>query len=125
MTITQFLHAAVLVQDLERSRHFYGEVLGLSECPRPFDFPGAWYQIGAQQLHIIVSQDYCAEQVDLERWGRNRHVALAVTNLEDCQTQLKAAEVPYQFSHSGRAALFVHDPDGNVIELSQVDAPSR
>lgn len=123
MTVTHFLHAALLVQDLERSRQFYGEVLGLTECPRPLTFPGAWYQIGSQQLHLIVSQDYSAQLIDPERWGRNRHVALAVSNLEDCQRQLNTAGVTYQLSHSGRAALFVHDPDGNIIELSQVDAP--
>lgn len=123
MTVTQLLHAALLVQDLERSRQFYGEVLGLTECSRPFDFPGAWYQIGPQQLHIMVSPDYVARQANQERWGRNRHVALAVSDLEDYQTQFTAAGVTYQLSHSGRAALFVHDPDGNIIELSQVDAP--
>lgn len=125
MTVTHFLHAALLVQDLERSRHFYGDVLGLSECQRPFDFPGAWYQIGEQQLHLMVADDYAAEQVDPNRWGRNRHVALAVSNLKECQRQLQAAGWTYQLSHSGRAALFVHDPDGNIIELSQVDALPR
>jgi len=124
MTVTQLLHTALLVQDLDKSRSFYGDVLGLSECPRPFDFPGAWYQIGAQQLHIMVTADYRAEQVDPDRWGRNRHVALAVTNLEEYQTQLQSAGLTYQLSRSGRAALFVHDPDGNIIELSQMDAVS-
>ncbi|MGE5334009.1 MAG: VOC family protein, partial [Nitrososphaerota archaeon] len=36
-------HSALVVQDLDRSRVFYGEVLGLVEVPRPksFDFRGA------------------------------------------------------------------------------------
>ncbi len=126
MTVTQLLHTALLVQDLKRSRSFYGDVLGLSECHRPFDFPGAWYQIGTQQLHVMVAANYKADQVDPDRWGRNRHVALAVTDLEEYQARLQAAGLTYQLSHSGRAALFVHDPDGNIIELSQVDAaPSQ
>jgi catechol-2,3-dioxygenase len=36
-------HAALLVKDVERSRRFYGQVLGMEEVPRPsnFTFPGA------------------------------------------------------------------------------------
>jgi glyoxylase I family protein len=54
--ITQLLHAALLVQDLEKARHFYGEVLGLIECHRPLDFPGSWYQLEFRQnqFHRLV-----------------------------------------------------------------------
>ena len=48
-------HVAVSVTDLERAQHFYGEVLGFRELERPpFDFPGAWYELGDRQLHLIV-----------------------------------------------------------------------
>jgi glyoxylase I family protein len=47
-------HAAVPVRDVARSKEFYGEVLGLLEIKRPrFDFGGAWYGVGDQQLHLI------------------------------------------------------------------------
>ncbi|NJM67405.1 MAG: glyoxalase [Acaryochloris sp. RU_4_1] len=118
--ITQLLHAALLVQDLEKARHFYGEVLGLIECHRPLDFPGAWYQIGNQQLHLIVATDARVDQIASERWGRNRHLAFAVTDLKECQQHLQMAGCTYQLSRSGRSALFVCDSDGNLIELSQV-----
>jgi glyoxylase I family protein len=40
-------HVSISVTDLDQARHFYGDLLGLSEIPRPpFDFPGAWYQLG-------------------------------------------------------------------------------
>ena len=48
-------HISIPATDLERSRHFYGEILGLNEIDRPtFDVPGIWYQLGEHQLHLIV-----------------------------------------------------------------------
>src|SRR5262245_42906257 len=56
MDIQVLHHVAVNVRDLERSRQFYREVLGLSEVPRPdFPFPGIWFRLaGEQRLHLIV-----------------------------------------------------------------------
>ena len=49
-------HVSLVVSDLEQSRRFYREILGLAEIPRPnFPFPGAWFGVGStQQLHLIV-----------------------------------------------------------------------
>lgn len=48
-------HVSLSVTDLQKAKHFYGALLGFKELKRPpFDFPGAWYQIGDQQLHLIV-----------------------------------------------------------------------
>jgi catechol 2,3-dioxygenase-like lactoylglutathione lyase family enzyme len=41
-----FSHVSVTVTDVEKARWFYGQVLGLSELPRPdFGFPGIWYRL--------------------------------------------------------------------------------
>src|SRR5260221_12681640 len=44
MNIRKLDHVSFLVKDVERSRRFYGQVLGLREIPRPstVDNPGAW-----------------------------------------------------------------------------------
>jgi len=56
MKIQTIHHVSLNVTDLERSRRFYREILGLEEIARPpFDFPGAWFGVaGGQQLHLIV-----------------------------------------------------------------------
>lgn len=121
MQITQYLHAAILVSDLVKSSHFYGTILGLSPIDRPLKFPGIWYQLGDIQLHLIEAERVPDRLVD-ERWGRNYHLALAVADLEAAKRQLLAHHCPVQMSASGRAALFTRDPDGNIIELSEVSS---
>lgn len=120
MQITQSLHAAILVANLEQSEHFYGKILGLSKVERSLKFPGAWYEIGNFQIHLIVSDKIAPDTVDTEKWGRNRHLAFAVSDLDAAKGQLISHNCPFQLSASGRPALFTHDPDGNIIELSQV-----
>lgn len=117
--ITQPLHAAILVSNLEQSEQFYGTILGLKKVERPLNFPGTWYQVGDFQIHLIVAPEVIPDQVNPDKWGRNRHLAFAVTDLEAAKQQLIISQCPVQMSGSGRAALFTQDPDHNLIELSQ------
>jgi catechol 2,3-dioxygenase-like lactoylglutathione lyase family enzyme len=55
-----------------------------------------------------------------EHGGRDRHIAMAVNDLDDIRDRLDAEDVRYTLSRSGRKALFCHDPDGNTVELIQV-----
>lgn len=119
MQITQCLHTAVIVRDLEKAEHFYGNVLGLSKVERVLKYPGAWYQVGEYQIHLIVDSSIEPKLQNPEKWGRNPHVALSVADLDAAKTQLSAHGCSTQMSASGRAALFTQDPDGNIIELSQ------
>lgn len=120
MEITQPLHTALLVSDLAQAEQFYGTVLGLQKVVRSLNYPGVWYQIGTYQLHLIVDETSTAPLHNAEKWGRNRHIALGVTDLTAAQSRLQQHGYPFQLSASGRAALFTRDPDGNVIELTQV-----
>lgn len=119
MTILQPLHAALLVSDLEQSAWFYGTVLELPLDQRPLKFPGLWYQIGDFQIHLIASTLILPDRVNAEKWGRNRHLAFAVKDLDTLKSRLMEYGCPVQMSASGRAALFTQDPDGNILELSQ------
>jgi glyoxylase I family protein len=120
MAATQFLHAALLVTNLDAAKHFYETVLELTPVERNLTFPGQWYQMGAVQLHLIVADALIGDRVNAQKWGRNRHIALAVTDLDAMKQRLERYGCEAQMSASGRAALFVCDPDGNLIELAQV-----
>ncbi|WP_416676793.1 VOC family protein [Egbenema bharatensis] len=129
MHITRYLHTAILVTDLEQAMHFYSTVLGLEKVDRPLKYPGVWYQLGEIQVHLIVDEllprrvgvgSGSSRLHNPEKWGRNPHLALGVDNLEAAKAHLMAHNCPIQLSASGRSALFTQDPDGNVVELTQI-----
>ncbi|WP_049858485.1 VOC family protein [Gloeothece citriformis] len=118
MQIVKCLHTAILVSDLEKAEQFYSQVLGLTKVDRPFSYSGIWYQIGDYQIHLIVDSNLKITHQNEEKWGRNPHFALTVTDLEAVKEKLHHYQCPYQMSASGRPALFTQDPDGNIIELT-------
>jgi glyoxylase I family protein len=112
-------HVSVLVSDTARALRFYCDLLGLStNDSRPaMDYPGAWLDVGAQQIHLIELPGNMAAGPEVEHGGRDRHLALTVADLESVRTRLESGGVMYTQSRSGRRALFCRDPDGNAIEL--------
>jgi glyoxylase I family protein len=122
MAVERIHHVAVNVTDLAQSRRFYTEVLGLSEIPRPdFDFPGAWFALGAQQLHLIVHPPARTLRETKEIDSRDGHFALRVRSYLEALDHLRALEVPHSARPQGKTSfqqIFITDPDGNVIELN-------
>lgn len=122
--LTRILHVSLIVADLDRALDFYNAVLELPiDSDRPeLGYPGAWLNIGVQQIHLLQLPNCDPITGRPEHGGRDRHVALAVSDLERLVARLTAANVPLTYSRSGRAALFCRDPDGNALEfIEQVD----
>lgn len=116
MELRKLLHAGLLISDLERSRRFYNGILGLKEKPRPaFDFPGAWYDLGESELHLIVTRETLPRPE--ARPSRDFHVSFLIDDYEATKQALNNAGVPFREGSSGIAQIFVRDPDGNLIEL--------
>lgn len=120
--IKHMLHAGLIVSDLTRSRAFYEGLLGLTPNPaRPdFGFEGVWYDIGHNQIHLMVVPNPYADVVRPQHGGRDHHIAFAVDDVAPIRAALDAAGVAYSMSKSGRAAVFCRDPDGNALEFSAV-----
>src|SRR5690349_21622694 len=73
LKIHELNHVAIHVRDLEASIRFYGEILELPRLPRPaFNFPGAWFALGSQELHLIDDPDLPPNS------RRHHHFALRV-----------------------------------------------
>ena len=117
-------HVSLLVADTARALDFYHGLLGLEiDMSRPeMDFPGAWLNVGAGQIHLLELPDAISQAVLPEHGGRDRHVAMNMTDLDALRGALAAAGIRYTLSRSGRPALFCRDPDGNAIELVEVPA---
>ena len=121
--ISGFLHATLIVSDLKQACAFYEAVLGLNpSLARPaMSFEGVWYEIGPQQIHLMALPNPDPVEGRPAHGGRDRHIALAVTDLTEFKQRLEQAAIGYTLSSSGRPALFCRDPDGNAIELVQLD----
>ncbi len=111
-------HVSLLVADTERALGFYRDILGLRPAARPaLGFPGAWLQLGDQQIHLLELPNPDPVDGRPEHGGRDRHVAFAVGALDAITERLENAGIPYTRSRSGRPAIFCRDPDGNAMEL--------
>lgn len=118
--INGILHATFLTSDLPKARSFYEGVLGLKvNVARPaMSFEGVWYDIGLnQQLHLMQLPNPELGLQRPEHGGRDRHVALAVSDFTRVIARLNEAGVAYTVSQSGRRALFCRDPDQNALEF--------
>ena len=122
--IRGILHATFLTADLPRSRTFYEGVLGLRPNPNRPDlgFEGAWYDIpGNQQIHLMLLSNPETGLARPSHGGRDRHVALAVSDFEKLIARLNQSGITYTLSKSGRRALFCRDPDQNALEFIAAD----
>ena len=118
--ITGILHATFLTTDLAKACTFYEGVLGMRPNPnRPsMSYDGVWYDVAdKQQIHLMLLPDPEAGLQRPAHGGRDRHVALAVSDIAKLVERLDRAGIVYTLSQSGRRALFCRDPDGNALEF--------
>jgi glyoxylase I family protein len=115
-------HTSFLTSDLAKSRQFYEVVLGLALANnRPqMSFEGVWYDITpTQQIHLMLLPNPEAGLQRPAHGGRDRHMALLVSDITKLTECLSAAGVAYTQSQSGRQAIFCRDPDGNALEFME------
>ena len=114
-------HVSLNVADVDAACHFYEEVLGLTRIERPdFGFPGAWFDTGGGQIHLLEVGDHTAPD--------GQHFAFRVDDIDAVHADLVAkgidvSEPSAGFPGAGRQA-FLKDPSGNLIELNQPDRPA-
>src|ERR1051326_9574928 len=115
-------HVTISVTDLERAKSFYAAVLGLDERERPaFDFPGAWYDLGDRQLHLVVHEETKTLRGTTKVDPRDAHFALRVNDFESMLERLRSHGfdvVESRVNPTLWMQMYTTDPDGNVIELN-------
>lgn len=112
-------HVSLIISDLERSKTFYHDILGLDiDENRPdLGFDGLWLKVGEQQIHLLLLENPDPVEGRPQHGGRDRHVAFSVTDFEQLVDRLRQGNVAFTLSRSGRKALFCRDPDGNALEF--------
>ncbi len=113
-------HSSLIVSNTVESLKFYCDLIGLQQTERPdLGFPGAWLQLGAQQIHLLELENPDPTTGRPVHGGRDRHIALSVEDLAPIKDTLDRTGTVYTLSISGRKALFCRDPDGNALEILQ------
>jgi glyoxylase I family protein len=113
--VTQIDHVSVIITDVERSRRFYQDVLGLKEIPKPhtFDFVVLWFDLGHMHVHLLLK--------DKPDPLSPRHFALRVKDAAGARTYFRERGIPTAETTliDGADRFFIADPDGNRIEIIQ------
>jgi glyoxylase I family protein len=106
-------HVSINVDDLAAARSFYVDVLGFTERADRPDFPGtpgAWLDVGGQQVHLIVGEVPA-------RLGQ--HFAVLVANVDSTVAVLRERGVRVSDPVEVGSGLqsFTRDPSGNMVEI--------
>jgi glyoxylase I family protein len=80
-------------------------------------YPGAWLNVGNGQIHLLELANPDPVDNRPAHGGRDRHLALVVSDLDTLITRLENAGIAVSKSKSGRKAAFCRDYDGNAVEL--------
>lgn len=129
MPLDRLDHYFVYASDLERSRAFYADVLGLASGPRPdFDFPGHWFYLEDRPVVHIGTTDFDGGFVDDSAPRATRgdtgpvdHIAFRGRDIDAFVARFEGLAVAFQrreVPDFNLSQLFVKDPDGVTIELN-------
>jgi catechol 2,3-dioxygenase-like lactoylglutathione lyase family enzyme len=120
-------HVAIKTSNLEATRAFWCDIVGLKEIDRPkFGYPGAWLgcpQPGGQAIiHIYAGGPALGESgIAPVGAGAIDHISLACSGYRDFVERFRRACLPFrEFIVPGTTLwqLFVYDPSGVQLELT-------
>ncbi|MFS4468452.1 VOC family protein [Maribacter sp. 2210JD10-5] len=123
----QFDHFAIVVEDVDKSANFYGNVLKLKEVPHPDKKPGfRWFTVnGNSQVHLIQKEFAPFEK------NKSMHLCLATQDLEGVIKHLEAEGITYSdwpgkensvtLRTDGVKQIYIQDPDDYWIEINTAE----
>ena len=123
MQVKELGHIVLYVRDLERSRHFYGDVLGWKEVARMGN-QGAVFSSGRTHHELLLLEvGSSATPIPPPPRVGMYHFGLKIGETDE---ELKEAlehlvaegvKVSGAADHTVTHSLYIEDPDGNEIEL--------
>jgi len=131
MPLTKLEHYLVLTQDIDGTRDFYVNVLGMQNGFRPpLGFPGHWVYIGdTPVIHIAEWVTYTARQnaknafvtSPAQGTGPVDHVAFGAEDYDGVLERIRGHKIPVRENNNpGNIVrqLFLFDPNGVQIEIN-------
>lgn len=131
MPLTKLEHYLVMTNDIEQTRDFYRDVIGLDVGFRAdLGFPGYWLYLGdVPVIHIAEWETYTVHShkqgipvtTRANSTGVFDHVAFNGHNAQEMIDKLQRLNVPFHRNdvpHVGLVQLFLFDPNGLKIELN-------
>jgi catechol 2,3-dioxygenase-like lactoylglutathione lyase family enzyme len=131
MALQSLDHFLVYANDLEVTKDFYVETLGMKVGVRPpFGFPGYWLYLGDRAVVHLAGDDgsdkfeeYLGKRQSLPEGGTGAldHIAFRCGDFEQFRGRLDELGIPYKHRvvpDFDLQQLFVDDPDGLTIELN-------
>src|ERR1700710_1642759 len=127
MPATSLNHYTIRPRDLEATKDFYADVIGLKVGDRPpLAFPGYWLYAGdTPVVHLIGRQEGEMPIVDNTAPGiratRLDHVAFSAEGLADMRRRLASNGRKFEervLPRLNMTQLFTLDPDGIDVELN-------
>jgi len=122
-------HYTIEPSNLEATKDFYCDVLGLQNGDRPpLGFPGYWlYSGGVPTVHLLGDRKprdgivVRGTRKKFKDTGRFDHIAFAATGIAGVRRRLKARSVKFReqvIPRTGGQQIFLYDPDGVGVELN-------
>jgi catechol 2,3-dioxygenase-like lactoylglutathione lyase family enzyme len=139
MPLSHIEHFLLQTTDMEATRKWYVEVLGMRVGPNPdFKFPVFWLYLGDKDVvHVTEGgkgasenrKQYVGQQSEAASGtGVVDHIAFRATGLRDMIAHLKSLKVDFrqrQVDDQGLYQLFMFDPNGVKIELNYARAEAE
>ena len=133
MALKTFEHVLILADDVDKTKDFYVDILGLEVGYRPdFPFKGYWLYLKENKkaacIHLAMrkqdtGQDYYIGKKDDVKSGSGAidHVAFNADDIESMISKLDGISMEYthrKVPGFPLEQLFINDPDGVKVELN-------
>jgi catechol 2,3-dioxygenase-like lactoylglutathione lyase family enzyme len=138
MALTRLEHYLVLTDNVDATRDFYCNVLGMQVGPRPpLEFPGYWVYLGdVPCIHIADWERYATHSAQTgipvskrsEGTGPVDHLAFNANNYPEIRDRLHHHGVPAHTNvvpGANLIQLFLNDPNGVKIEINIFSATTE
>ncbi|MEW6470303.1 MAG: VOC family protein [Bacteroidota bacterium] len=116
LRISHIDHLNFFVKNLDESVKFYCKVFGLEEKESGTATYGPYKIIGRDKVHLCIY-----EKPDLNIGEGVNHFGFNISNFDEILAHCKKENIPhYEYNWEKSRSVYIEDPNGYEIELSEI-----